>query len=103
MCSAVTERSLAEAAGDLQPRAFPRCLGLYPLAFGVSDPGPGARGPVHRKSCCVLCTGVPPHDCDRCPHVTRNRRGLSEGLSRGTHSQFLTASSISCFVGSGRR
>lgn len=42
MCSAVTERSLAEAAGDLQPRAFPRCLGLYPLAFGVSDPGPGA-------------------------------------------------------------
>lgn len=58
-----------------------------PLASDVSQPGLGARGPGCGKSCCVLCTGVPPHYCDWCPRVTKTERGPLR-FQAEAHSQF---------------
>ncbi|XP_073664390.1 angiomotin-like protein 1 isoform X3 [Tursiops truncatus] len=49
--------------------------------------GLGARGPGCGKSCCVLCTGVPPRYCDWCPRVTKTERGPLR-FQAEAHSQF---------------
>lgn len=54
---------------DLQPG---RHLGSVPLAFVVSQPGPGARGTGCRKSCYILHISIPPPRW--CPPVTRTER-----------------------------
>lgn len=54
---------------DLQPG---RHLGSVPLAFVVSQPGPGARGTGCRKSCYILRISIPPPRW--CPPVTRTER-----------------------------
>lgn len=89
MGSAVMEPLLAQAVGGIQPgRRFPGVCACGRWHLASLNRAREPEDPARRTSCCVLRTGILPHCCDWGVTSQENRRGLSEGLGRGTHSQF---------------